>query len=162
MADLIDKNNFWMMLLILHGMMAVALLGALTHQTFSLRSQQAIHAVNLIQRFQRVNPTIYTNTICLLWICTFILGAWIYANYRINVRIPLEQMGFMKTQGLFELKEHLSTFGFLLLPVYFSLWKSDLLEFEKPKKYITFLLCAICWFSFLTGHVVNNIRGIGQ
>jgi hypothetical protein len=40
---------------------------------------------------------------------TFIFGAWIYTKYRIYVRIPIEEQGFWKTQGFFEMKEHLET-----------------------------------------------------
>jgi predicted RND superfamily exporter protein len=161
-SDLIDSNVAWTILLIFHGLVSVALLGALTHQAFAVRKSAKNRNENFIDRFQGVQTSIYTIPICALWILTFILGGWIYANYRINVRIPIEQMGMMKTQGFFELKEHLSSFGLLLLPVYLALWKNDQNEFLGAKKFITYMLCIICWFSFLIGHVVNNVRGIGQ
>jgi hypothetical protein len=71
-------------------------------------------------------------------------------------------MGFMKTQGFFEMKEHLVSFGIFLLPAYFSIWKLQGHDFDVPKKYLTYMLCFIAWFSFLVGHVVNNVRGFGQ
>ena len=53
----------------------------------------------------------YAAAVCVLWIVTFIFGAWIYTKYRMYVRIPIEQQGFWKTQGVFELKEHLAVIG---------------------------------------------------
>ena len=50
----------------------------------------------------------YAAAVCVLWIVTFFFGAWIYTKYRMYVRIPIEQAGFWKTQGVFELKEHLA------------------------------------------------------
>jgi len=162
MSDLIDSNVAWTILLIIHGLISVALLGALTHQTLAMRKPVVRPDGRFIDRFQGVNPSIYTVPICFLWVLTFFFGGWIYANYRINVRIPMEQMGLMKTQGFFEIKEHLSSFGLLLLPIYWALWRENQDALNGARKCLTALLCLICWFSFLTGHVVNNARGIGQ
>lgn len=158
----LDANVVWTSLLILHGLIAVALLGALTHQALALGRNNSISNENFLNRFQGVDASIYALPICVIWIADFLLGGIIYANYRINVRIPLEQMGLMRTQGFFELKEHLSSFGLLLLPAYFSLWQIQKAHFFLARKWLTYLLCSICWFSFLVGHFVNNTRGLGQ
>ncbi len=162
MADIFDDNLFWTFLLIVHGLISVALLGGLTHQTLAIKGSVAKNKTNFIDRFKGVDPSIYTKSICILWIVTFLFGGWIYSKYRINIRIPLEQMGFMKTQGFFELKEHLVTFGLFLLPAYYVIWNQKGEDFNSGKKYLTYLLCAICWFSFLIGHIVNNARGFAQ
>jgi hypothetical protein len=98
-----------------------------------------------------------------LWVLAFILGGWIYAKYRISVRIPIEQEGFWKTLGSFELKEHLTTIGLGLLPVYWHLWKNARnAAYSSARKWLTVVLAAICWYAFLVGHVVNNTRGFGS
>jgi len=162
MADIFDENLLWTSLLIVHGLISVALLGALTHQAFAIKGSDKKSHQTFVERYKGVDPSIYTTAICVLWVLTFLIGGWIYSKYRINIRIPLEQMGFMKTQGFFELKEHFSTFGFFLLPAYYLIWKQRVNDFHAGKKYLTYLLCAICWFSFLIGHIVNNARGFTQ
>ena len=99
----------------------------------------------------------------MLWIVTFTFGAWLYTKYRINVRIPIEQAGFWKTQGFFEMKEHLATIGLGLLPIYWYLWKnSRQADYDSARKWLTMYLAGACWFIFLVGHVVNNVRGFGS
>ena len=75
-------------------------------------------------RFRAVPAAGYATAVCVLWILTFIMGAWIYTKYRIYVRIPIEQAGYWKTQGFFELKEHVATLGLGLLPIYWYIWKN--------------------------------------
>src|SRR5882672_12750835 len=104
--DYIDVNTFWTILLIIHGLLAVALLGALTHQAMAVTMPVRQTAGNFVDRFRAVSAASYATAICVLWVVTFIMGAWIYTKFRIAVRIPIEQAGFWKTQGFFELKEH--------------------------------------------------------
>ena len=35
-------------------------------------------------------------------------------------------------------------------------------SFIKARSYLTAMLAIICWFSFLVGHIVNNVRGFGS
>jgi len=91
------------------------------------------------------------------------LGGYIYAQYRIAIRIPLEASGYWRTQGFFELKENWSSMGLFLLPGYYAMWCMQLNEsFIKARSYLTAMLAIICWFSFLVGHIVNNVRGFGS
>ena len=93
----------------------------------------------------------------------FIFGGWIYTKYRIYVRIPIEQEGHWKTQGVFELKEHLVSLGLGLLPFYWHLWKKPRGDGDDAaRKWLTVVLAAICWYAFLVGHIVNNVRGFGS
>jgi protein-S-isoprenylcysteine O-methyltransferase Ste14 len=147
---LISVNTFWTILLIVHGLLAIALLGALTHQAMAV----------LMPVRQAAG---YATAICVLWILTFLMGAWIYTKYRIYVRIPIEQAGYWKTQGFFELKEHAATLGLGLLPIYWYIWKNvHDPEYDGVRKSVTALLAFICWFNFLVGHVLNNVRGFGS
>ena len=163
-------GTFWTILLIVHGLLAVALLGAISHQAasvlagFRMQHRTTEHAGdNFIERFSRVRGQGYASAVCVLWMATFLLGGWIYTKYRIAIRIPMEQEGFWKTQGAFELKEHLATIGLLLLPYYWSLWKgAPSQDGEKARRWITLILASIVWYLFLVGHIVNNVRGFGS
>jgi hypothetical protein len=165
--DYISVSTFWTILFIIHGLLAVALLGALTHQAMSVlapvRQSAGPGPGNFVTRFRAVQGAGYTTAICVLWIATFIFGAWIYAKYRIYVRIPVEQQGYWKTMGVFELKEHLSTIGLGALPVYWFFWKNARNpEYDSARRWLTVTLAGMCWYMFLVGHIVNNVRGFGS
>ena len=163
--DYISVSTFWTILFIIHALLAVALLGALTHQAMSVLApiRQGAGAGNFVTRFRSVQGAGYATAVCVLWIVTFIFGAWIYTKYRIYVRIPIEAQGFWKTQGVFELKEHLATIGLGLLPVYWFFWKNARNpEYDSARRWLTVTLAGMCWYMFLVGHIVNNVRGFGS
>ena len=163
--DYISINTYWTIFLIIHGLLAIALLGALTHQVMSVLSpvKQVAGDVGFVTRFRAVQGAGYATAVCLLWIVTFIFGAWIYTKYRIYIRIPIEQGGFWKTQGFFEMKEHLATIGLGLLPIYWYFWKNSRnQDYDSARKWVTVYLAGACWFIFLVGKVVNNVRGFGS
>jgi hypothetical protein len=161
--DYISVNTFWTILFIVHALLAVALLGALTHQAAAVLAPPRVGAAGgFVLRFRSVSGPSYATAVCVLWALAFILGGWIYAKYRIYVRIPIEQEGLYKTLGAFELKEHLATIGLGLLPVYWHLWKNARNPaYDSARKWLTIVLAAICWYAFLVGHIVNNVRGFG-
>src|SRR5262245_33031530 len=163
--DFMSVNTYWTVLFIAHGLLAVALLGALTHQAMAVMMpvKQAAGAPGFVDRFRAVPAAGYATAICVLWVLTFLMGAWIYIKYRIYIRIPIERAGFWKTQGVFELKEHLATIGLVLLPAYWWFWKNAKApEYDHARRALTVVLALICWFNFLVGHVVNNVRGFGS
>ena len=165
LLDYISVNTFWTILFIVHALLAVALLGALSHQAMSVLMpvRQVLGSAGFVTRFRSVRGAGYASAVCVMWIVTFIFGAWIYTKYRMYVRIPIEQAGFWKTQGVFELKEHYATIGLGLLPIYWYLWKNARVpEYDNARKGLTVVLAAMCWFIFLAGHVVNNVRGFGS
>ena len=146
-------------LLILHGLCAVALLGAITHQAASVLLPARRPAGSFAGRFRAVPAPSYANAIALLYVVTFILGAIIYAEYRISVRTVVEQLELRAANGAFELKEHFAAIGLGLLPVYWHYWRQA--ERPRARAAVTALLAFVAWWSFLVGHVVNNIRGFG-
>jgi hypothetical protein len=164
--DYISVNTFWTILFIAHALLAVALLGALTHQAMSVLvpARQAVAGGGgFVTRFRAVQGAGYATAVCILWIATLFFGAWIYTKYRVYVRIPIAQEGFWKTQGVFELKEHIATFGLGVLPIYWYFWKNARnAEYDSPRKWLTVMLAAMCWYMFLVGHIVNNVRGFGS
>ena len=78
------RNTFWTILLIIHGLLAVALLGALTHQAMAVLMPVRQAAGNFVDRFRAVPAAGYATAVCVLWVVTFIMGAWIYTKYRIT------------------------------------------------------------------------------
>ena len=100
--DYISVNTFWTILFIIHALLAVALLGALTHQAVAVLMpvrQRRRGVPGFVTRFRAVHGPGYAVAVCVLWIVTFFFGAWIYTKYRMYVRIPIEQAGYWKTQG---------------------------------------------------------------
>jgi hypothetical protein len=166
--DYIDVTTFWTILMMVHGLASVALLGALTHQAMAAlapvrQSAGTAGGTSFVTRFRAVQGAGYATAVCVLWLVTFVFGAWIYTKYRMYVRIPIEQQGFWKTLGAFELKEHLAVIGLGLLPVYWLFWKDVRNpDYESPRKWLTAVLAAMVWVMFLVGHVVNNVRGFGS
>ena len=154
---------FWTTLLILHGLLALALLGAITHQTLALWWPVSAPAGSFVARFRAVPGVSYVGAIIVLYVLTFILGAWIYTQYRFTARLALEQLRFFKTVGVFELKEHLATIGLILLPAYWAYWRRPLSqEYASARRSVTLLLALLVWSNFLIGHIVNNARGMGS
>ena len=162
--DYISVNTFWTVMLVVHALLAVALLGALTHQAVAVFGPaRSASAAGFVARFRSVSARSYAGIVCLLWVLAFIVGGFIYTKYRVYVRIPIEQQGMFKTLGAFELKEHLVTIGLGLLPIYFYLWQNARnAAYDSSRKWLTIVLAAICWYGFLTGHVLNNVRGFGS
>ena len=162
--DYIHVNTFWTILLVIHGLVSVALLGALTHQAAAvLWPVRAGEGDGFVARFRGVSGRRYATVVCVLWMIAFLFGAWLYAKYRIYVRIPIEQDGYFKTLGAFELKEHLVSFATGALPLYWFLWTRAAQDAHQgARKGLTAWLAAVCWYAFLVGHVVNNVRGYGS
>jgi len=154
---------FWTTLLIVHALLAVTLLGAITHQAVSVWMPVRSKAGNFVSRFRAVPSTSYVTAIIVLYLVTFLMGAWIYTQYRFTARLALEQLRFFKTVGVFEMKEHLATIGLILLPAYWAFWRRPLSEeFAAARKQVTLLLAILVWANFLIGHVANNARGMGS
>src|SRR3954447_15042239 len=166
--DYVSDTTFWTLLLIVHGLLAVALLGAITHQAMSVlmpvrRIVGVASEPGIVTRFRSVQCAGYTAAVCVLWIVVYFFGAWLYTKYRMYVRIPIEAQGFWKTQGVFDLKEHVATIGLGLLPIYWFFWKNVRdPEYDSARKWLTVVLAAMVWYNFLVGHILNNVRGLGS
>jgi hypothetical protein len=68
-SDYISGNTYWTILLIIHGLLAVALLGALTHQAMSvlIPVRQAVGTASFASRFRAVPDAGYAGAVCVLW-----------------------------------------------------------------------------------------------
>ena len=149
-------------LLIVHGLLAVTLLGAITHQAWSVVPRRvAAGPLSFVERFRSVNSGAYANAIVVLFVVTAIGGALLYPQYRLDVRTALEDQQLRAANGVFEIKEHLAAIGIGLLPTYWLFWRAPLaLEQAATRRYLTWLLAFIVWWNFLVGHVLNNIKGL--
>jgi hypothetical protein len=60
------------------------------------------------------------------------------------------------------MKEHLLALSLALLPIYWLLWRSPSETNRVARTAVTSLLAVAVWWGFLTGHIINNIRGFGS
>ena len=142
-------------LFVMHGLFAIALLGAITHQAVGLWWPYKSADPNFLGRFRAVKATSYTNAIIILFLITFVLGAVVYPTYRIGARIFMENLRMGAAVGSFEVKEHLVSFALGLL------WRQPLdPRHAWTRKLIVLLMAIFIWAGFMVGHVLNNIRGV--
>jgi hypothetical protein len=150
-------------LLIVHGLLAVALLGAITHQALAVLSTapSATRRFEFVHRFRGVDASAYATAVVVLFAVTTLGGALLYPQYRVEVRPALEDMQNSAANGVFEIKEHLAALGLGLLPVYWLFWKKPQgPDAVTARRYLTWLLAFFVWWNFIVGHVLNNIRGM--
>lgn len=150
-------------LLIVHGLCAVFMLGALTHQALSVWWPVTAGAGRTVfASFRAVRAAAYANTIVVLYVVTATLGAILYPTYRLGIRTFLVDLRLSHANGIFELKEHFVAIGLGLLPAYWYVWRQPLVpEQAATRKALTALLAFVVWWAFLVGHVLNSIRGFG-
>src|ERR1700690_558956 len=146
--------------MIVHALLGVGLLGAITHQAFSVgRSGGAKRTV--ADRYRAVHAPAFLNTVILLFMVTSLAGGLLYPRYRIDVRTTLEDLQLRAANGLFEVKEHFAAVGLGVLPAYWLFWRPPLvLEYAATRKYLTWILAFIVWWNFVVGEVLNNIKGL--
>ena len=148
-------------LLIIHGLLAVALLGAITHQALAVcwprRKSPDDHFTG---KFRAVSAPSYANAVVLLYLATTLLGAIIYPEFRVSIRSVVEELGQRAVMGAFEVKEHFVVVGMAMLAPYWYFWRTPLDEAHAgARQWLTALLAFIVWWGFLVGHIINNVRG---
>lgn len=163
MSGVLSTDAFWTLWLFVHLILALGLLGALTHQAVAvaLPARKAAGG-GIVTRYRAVSAAGYATAVCVLWVLTFLVGSFIYTAYTIYIKVPLIEGHYFKTGGFFDFKEHMAALGLLLLPAYWYLWKNaDDPELDNARKGVTIVLACFCWFIFIVGHVLNNARGFG-
>jgi hypothetical protein len=147
--------------LIVHGLLAVALLGAITHQLTGTLSRPSARGPRFLSYYAAVRPERFTRAVIVLFVLTLALGATLYPAYRVDVRIPFEEMSLGWAVGLFEIKEHIAGVGLGTLPLYAYVWRPELAASHRIDRcLVTLFFGAIAWFDFIVGHVLNNMRGL--
>jgi len=150
-------------LLIVHGLVAVALLGAITHQTWATWARAGARPGSFFGRFRAVQSASFANAIVLLYAITALLGAIVYLYFKVDVGPELERDGHWQALGFLDLKEDFVAIGLALLPAYWVCWRRP--RADEPaltRAALTSVLAFIVWWSFLIGHVMNNIMGFGS
>ena len=149
-------------LLIIHGLLGVVLLGAITHQSFGVAARRNTQGRrSFLDRFAAIDASAYTNAVVLLFVLTSIGGAFLYAPYRVDVRPALEDRQLQAANGIFEIKEHLAAIGLGLLPAYWVFWRKSGEPSElTTRRYLTWMIALCTWWNFIVGHVLNNIKGL--
>jgi hypothetical protein len=148
--------------LIIHGLVAVALLGAVTHQTLAAWAPTRGRPDSFFGRFRAVPSASYANAIVMLYVISTLLGGTVYLDFRVDIRPGLERARHWQALGLFDLKEHFVAIGLALLPAYWIGWRRPSADqSSRMAAALTLILAFIVWWSFLIGHVLNNIRGFG-
>ncbi len=149
-------------LLILHGLVAVALLGAITHQTLAAWIPSRAGAHSFCNRFRTVRPAAFANAIVVLYVSGALLGAVVYLSFKVDVQPTLERDHYWRAMGLFDLKEDFVAIGLGLLPAYWISWRRPIVnEPGRTAAALTAILAFVVWWGFLIGHVMNNILGFG-
>ena len=149
-------------LLLIHGLLAAALIGAITHQLLSVWWPPRAAPGSFFARFRAVNVASYTNAIIIMFVIeTFVGGVLLYPSYRVSSRVVMEQLRLAAPVGIFDLKEHFSTVALGLLPAYWYYWRQPLsAERASIRKFLTTIIAFTVWWNFLVGHFTNNIRGL--
>ena len=148
-------------LLLLHVLVSVTLLGAVTHQSFSVARRRPPADSAFVNRFRNVHSMTFTNVIVLLFALSSVMGGLLYPRYRVDVRPMLEDMQLRAANGIFEIKEHFAAVGLGLLPAYWRYWRPPLsIEYAQTRRYLTWMLAFIVWWNFLVGEILNNIKGL--
>ena len=147
-------------LLIVHGLVAVALLGAISHQVLATWAPSRARPNSFFGRFRAVPSASYANAIVVLYAVTALLGGIVYLYFRTHIRPDLERAGEWPALGLFDIKEHFVAIGLALLPAYWVCWRRP--RPDEPARLrvaLTTIIAVIVWWGFLVGHVLNNLRG---
>jgi len=150
-------------LLILHGLVAVALLGAITHQTLATCAPSRAKPLSFFGRFRAVPGTGFANAVVILYLISWLLGAVVYLYFKVDLQPNLERDRHWHALGFFDLKEDFAAIGLGVLPAYWFCWRG-LVDGESrwTRVALTLLLAFIVWWAFLVGHVTNNIGGFGS
>lgn len=155
------QHDVLITLLIVHGLAAFVLLGALSHQVICVWAPVHSRVSNFVGHLRAVAGSDYVNATVVLYVVTFILGVLVYPDYKLVSFDVLEHHGWMKTLYGFEFKEDSLGLGLALLPAYWYFWQPAQKAERLARAMLTTLLTVIIWWSFLLGHLANNVSGLG-
>jgi hypothetical protein len=145
---------------VLHGLVAIALLGAITHQGLAVWRQPA-PATLFVDRFRAIPAERYATAIVALYLLTFVLGAYIYPTFVLSAKQAIADRGMRGMIGIFQIKEHIAAIGLGLLPVYWHFWRSVPLNVGVlTRRFLTSFLMLSIWWNLIVGYVLNNLRGL--
>jgi len=148
---------FWSLL---HGIVAIGLLGAVTHQGLTVW-REPVPAQRFIDRFRSIPAARFANAVVVLYVLTFALGAYVYPTYVLDVKGALAGYGLRSAIGVFQMKEHVTALGLGMLPAYWHYWRNVPLDGGmSARRFLTTLLMLGVWWSLVVGHILVNIKGL--
>lgn len=149
-------------LLIFHGLLAVALLGAVTHQALAASVRRSEPRTrSFFVRFRATDASAYSTPVAVLFVAVMIAGAILYPRYRLVVRPLLQTLDLRAANGAFELKEHFSALGLMLLPAYWACWKQPLEPaYAAARLWLTWIVALTVWWNFVVGQLLVSIKGL--
>src|SRR5260221_2015022 len=110
--DYISVNTFWTILSTTHALLAVALLGALTHQAAAvLAPPRAGAAGGFVTHLRSVSGPRYAAAVCVLLGLGFSFGPLIYVRDRVHARIFIGHGDLLETVGPLEFEQQLVPIG---------------------------------------------------
>ena len=149
-------------LLLVHAVVAAALLGAITHQTLAAWARASSRPNIFFGRFRTVPSARFASAVVVLYVVCATLGAVVYLDFRVDIRPRLEQ-GYWPMVGIFDIKEHFVSIGLGLLPAYWLYWRqASAADSSRSRVALTTIIAIIVWWSFLVGHIVNDVVGFGS
>ncbi len=149
-------------LAIVHGLVAVALVGAITHQTLATWAPACAKPESFFGRFRGVHADSFANAVVVLYALTATLGAIVYLDFKVDIAPDLERDGHWLALGLLDLKEDFVAIGVGLLPAYWVVWRRPQTKApDLTRSALTSLFAFVVWWSFIIGHVLMNIMGFG-
>src|SRR5262249_37490728 len=89
-------------LLIVHGLVAVALLGAVTHQALAPWLPARAQPGSFVGRVRAVPATPFAGAVAVLYGVSAVLGAILYLPFRVEIRPVLESANQWSTLGIFD------------------------------------------------------------
>ncbi len=150
---------FWT---ILHGILAIGLLGATTPPGTD-GVAQAAPAERFVDRFRAIPAARFATAVVVLYVLTFALGAAIYPTYVLDVKGAVADYGLRKTIGVFQIKEHVSVMGLSVLPAYWHYWRTlPPGNSIHVRRLLTTFLMLGSWWNLVIGHVLNQCERIAM
>ena len=146
-------------MLIWHGILAVFLLGAITHQFLGVAWPRRPGQTDFVANMRGIRPQVYVQAIIIIYVIEFTLGALLYPTYRVLSRPPLEDLQLTSVIGYFEVKENFAAIVLAMLPAYWYFWK-QYPNYPRARAAMATILFVTVWYNFIAGHLVNNARGL--
>jgi hypothetical protein len=149
-------------LLLVHGILAVVLLGAITHQAFAASTTRpGAGRGSFVAKFRNTDAASYSRVVVALFVAIIFLGSILYPSYRLVVRPLLQAQDLRAANGVFEIKEHFSALALLLLPAYWAVWRQPLSpEYASARVGLTWVLASMVWWNFIIGQLLVSIKGL--
>jgi hypothetical protein len=73
----------------------------------------------------------------------------------------LQTLDLRSANGAFEIKEHFSAIGLLMLPAYWASWRQPLAtKYDWARLSLTWIITLIVWWNFVVGQLLVAIKGL--